>query len=162
VLVYAIARSWALNEFLAAFTAGVALSAVSAPMGEAFKPLGDLIAEVIKLAAILLFGALLAYEVGSVDRRDLAFVAAALLAVRPPALLLSLSATPLPWRERIAVAWFGPKGFASIFFGVMILRTAGGEADRVFRLIALVVAASIVVHSSSDVVVARALERRSR
>jgi len=57
---------------------------------------------------------------------------------------------------------FGPKGFASVFFGFLILGSGMPEADRLFRLVALVVAASIVAHSSTDVLVGRWLARPAK
>jgi NhaP-type Na+/H+ or K+/H+ antiporter len=58
-------------------------------------------------------------------------------------------------RETIAAAWFGPKGFASVFFAFLILHSDIPSGDEIFQLVAVVVTASIVAHSSTDVIVAR-------
>ena len=58
------------------------------------------------------------------------------------------------------------QGFASVVFGLLILKAAKSNAadwiwaDKLFHLIALCIAASILAHSSTDVIVARWLERR--
>lgn len=49
----------------------------------------------------------------------------------------------------------GPKGFASVFFALMILTSGIPHADATFRLLALTIAISMVAHSSTDVIVAR-------
>ncbi|MHB1923873.1 MAG: cation:proton antiporter, partial [Acidimicrobiales bacterium] len=57
------------------------------------------------------------------------------------------------------VAWFGPKGFASVVYGLMVLQSHNSRAERIFLLTVVTVAVSIVAHSSTDVVVARRLGR---
>lgn len=73
--------------------------------------------------------------------------------------MISLAASPLPQRERIPAAWFGPKGFASVVYGLLVLETGAPEAQEEFAVIAACVAMSIIVHGSSDVPVARWLTR---
>ena len=64
------------------------------------------------------------------------------------------------------MAWFGPKGFASVVYGLIVLDSGAQRADEMFHLVALAVVLSILAHSSTDVPIAhyfarqRALERR--
>jgi NhaP-type Na+/H+ or K+/H+ antiporter len=81
----------------------------------------------------------------------------AILLVRPAAMLLSLLRTPPPNRERAAAAWFGPKGFASVVYGLLALQAGIPAGEHVSDLVAVTIALSIVLHSSTDVPVARAL-----
>lgn len=160
LLVYALAKTLDLNEFLAAFTAGIALSASASRISERFRPTGMVAAETLKLAAVLLFGAILSSQFAVLPSlREWGVATAAVFVARPLALAPSLLMTMLGWRERLTVAWFGPKGFASIFFGILILGSGFSGADAVFRLIALTVAMSIVAHSSTDVPIAKWLDR---
>ena len=82
-------------------------------------------------------------------------VVLALVLVRPASLLLSLLRTRIDRREMGGVAWFGPKGFASVVYGLLVLSSGIPEADAVFRLVAVCIALSIVAHSSTDVPVAK-------
>jgi NhaP-type Na+/H+ or K+/H+ antiporter len=72
----------------------------------------------------------------------------------------------LGWRERAVAAWFGPKGFASVVFGLLILKEAEVgkmepmRADHLFHLVAVCIVGSIVAHSSTDVLIARWLGRQ--
>jgi sodium/hydrogen antiporter len=77
------------------------------------------------------------------------------LAVRPMALSIALLGSRIGWKEWAAAAWFGPKGFASVVYGLLVLESGVVGGDEMFHLIALVVVASILAHSSSDVIVAR-------
>ncbi|HEY3663882.1 MAG TPA: hypothetical protein VGL24_12085, partial [Chthoniobacterales bacterium] len=61
----------------------------------------------------------------------------------------------LDWRERLTAGWFGPKGFASVVYGLLLFQRDVPNANRLFHLIALVIAGSIIAHSSTDVLLAR-------
>ncbi len=58
--------------------------------------------------------------------------------------------------------WFGPKGFASVAYGLLILGTVSSRTstfvrnDRefIFHVIAIAIVISILAHSSTDVIVA--------
>jgi sodium/hydrogen antiporter len=83
------------------------------------------------------------------------FALLALLVVRPIALGIALFGSGLDWREQAAAAWFGPKGFASVVYGILILKAGIVRGDELFHLLAVVIAGSIIAHSSTDVMVAR-------
>jgi NhaP-type Na+/H+ or K+/H+ antiporter len=55
--------------------------------------------------------------------------------------------------------WFGPKGFASVVYGLLVLESAIPTADTVFHLVALTIVLSILLHSSTDIVVAKAFDQ---
>ena len=48
------------------------------------------------------------------------FAVLVLVLARPLALAFALLGSELDWREWVAAAWFGPKGFASVVFGLLI------------------------------------------
>jgi NhaP-type Na+/H+ and K+/H+ antiporter len=83
------------------------------------------------------------------------FACLVLFLTRPLALGVALFGSRLDWREWVAAAWFGPKGFASVVYGLLILNAGVERADLAFHLIALVTVMSIVAHSSTDVPMAR-------
>jgi NhaP-type Na+/H+ or K+/H+ antiporter len=144
------------NEFLAAFAAGVTLASTAARAQESFRPLGEPLSEILKLAALLLFGALMSPALlRTLDARDYLFATLVLVAARPLAIFLSLRGSGMTARETVAAGWFGPKGFASVFFGFLIVNSGIPGAERIFHLVALAIAMSIVAHSSSDVFIAR-------
>jgi NhaP-type Na+/H+ or K+/H+ antiporter len=144
------------NEFLAAFAAGVTVSTVSPAVEEAFNRFGELLTELLKLAALLAFGALISVkELSLLPWTAYVFMALALLAVRPAALAVALAGTGLPWREWVTAAWFGPKGFSSVTYALWVVTSNSVRKYEVYHLAALVIVASIVAHSSTDVPVAR-------
>jgi len=107
-------------------------------------------------AALLVFGALISPQfLTEISLSGYLFAALALLFVRPIALGIALVGSRLHWREMAAAAWFGPKGFASVVYGILILKAGLERGDDLFHLLAIVVVGSIIAHSSTDVVIAR-------
>lgn len=149
------------NLFLAAFTGGITMATVSPDLTHSFHRFGELIAELLKLAALLLFGALISLQhVTEISWPAYSFALLALLAVRPVAVLLALAGSGLPRAEKLSAGWFGPKGFASVVFALYVVKSGLPGMQTVFHLAALVITASIVLHSSSDILVARWFERQ--
>ncbi|HEX4147942.1 MAG TPA: cation:proton antiporter [Pirellulales bacterium] len=156
LLVYSLCEMANGNVFIATFAAGITLATVGPEVSKSFGELGDWVSELLKLAALLLFGGYFAMNVlHEVGWHGIAFALLTLVVVRPVALGLALLGSKMPWRERVAAAWFGPKGFASVVFGLLILKTDLPYRQHYFELIALTIVGSIVAHSSTDVLVAR-------
>jgi NhaP-type Na+/H+ or K+/H+ antiporter len=159
LLVLAIAQSTHANLFLAAFAAGITVATFGPRQRAAFEHVGELVAELLKLAALLVFGALISLEfLGEISWTGWVFALLAIFVARPVALSVSFLRSGLDMREQAAAMWFGPKGFASVVYGLLVLESGIAEADLIFHLVALTIVISIVLHSSTDVVVARAFD----
>lgn len=159
LLVLAIAQSTHANLFLAAFAAGITVATFGPRQRAAFEHFGELVAELLKLAALLVFGALISLEfLGEISWTGWVFALLAIFVARPVALWVSFLRSGLGMREQAAAMWFGPKGFASVVYGLLVLESGIAEADLIFHLVALTIVISIVLHSSTDVVVARAFD----
>jgi NhaP-type Na+/H+ or K+/H+ antiporter len=149
------------NLFLAAFAAGVTIATLAPELRDSFEEFGELVAELLKLVAILVFGALISPSfLGEIPVLGYVFAVLALVVARPGAIAVSFLGSRLPWPEQAAVAWFGPKGFASVVYGLIVLESGADRADEMFHLVALAVALSILAHSSSDVPIAHYFARR--
>ena len=162
LLVFAVCTQVHANAFLAAFTAGMTVATIGPAAQEAFHAFGEIVAELLKLAALLVFGALITLEVlhGGIGHHGYLFALIALFVVRPIALILALLGSQLTWPERLVAAWFGPKGFASVVLGLLIWQSGAPRASQLFHLLALTIAMSIVLHSSTDVIMARWLRKK--
>jgi NhaP-type Na+/H+ or K+/H+ antiporter len=160
-VVFAAASQLHVNEYLAAYTAGVSLATLASRYASATTELGDPIAEAIKLAAVLAFAAVLtAKQFVELGWRGWCFIAITLLCVRPLALSFALVRRSLTPREWLAVSWFGPKGFASIVYASLMVQHRVPQAVHMFDVITAVTAVSIVAHSSTDILVVSSFERQ--
>lgn len=156
LLVFCAASLSHANVYLAAYAAGITLATVSPRLRDEFHAFGDLIAELLKLAALLAFGALISPRfLGEIPASGYLFAGLVLFTVRITALEIALFKSGLSWRERLVAGWFGPKGFASVIYGLLVYQSGIVRADEVFHLAAIVIAGSIILHSSTDVVIAR-------
>jgi NhaP-type Na+/H+ or K+/H+ antiporter len=164
LLVLSICLVTGANLFLAAFSAGITVATAGPGFREEFEQFGELVSELLKLAAILVFGALITptFLFGEIAWTGWVFAVLAIVAARPLALLLSFLGTGLPAKEQLAAMWFGPKGFASVVYGLLVLESGIERSDELFHLIALVILLSILAHSSTDVLVARQFEKMPR
>lgn len=159
LLVLAISEATHANLFLAAFAAGITVATVGQRQRETFEEFGELVAELLKLAALLVFGALITPAfLGEIRFGGWVFAVLALVLARPLALVLALARSHLTMREQAAAAWFGPKGFASVVYGLLVLNSSVDSAGTIFHLVAITVALSILLHSSTDIVVARSFD----
>ncbi|HVU25796.1 MAG TPA: cation:proton antiporter [Opitutus sp.] len=156
LLTFSLASLLAVNEFIAAFAAGVTLATLRPPEKAEFNLFGEQVAEMLKLAALLVFGLVISPRfLAEIPVGGYVFAIGTLLFARPLGLGLALVRSQLDRRTKLTALWFGPKGFASVIYGLMVLRSGIDGADRMFHLIALVVIGSILAHSSTDVAVAR-------
>jgi sodium/hydrogen antiporter len=156
VVLYATCHLTGANPYLAAFAAGAVLASVNPASAHVFEPLGEALAEVSKFAALLVFGALLTPHLfAALSPGGYAVVVLAIVLVRPASVALALLRSGIERREMWVAAWFGPKGFASVVYGLMVLQAGIAHGEQAYTLIAVCIALSIAVHSSSDVPIAR-------
>ena len=160
LLVFSITSLTHANEFLAAFAAGITIATMSKSLEKEFQKFGELVTELLKLAGLLVFGALISPQfLSEISWNGYVLALFVLLFARPFALGIALLGSQLSFKEKVTVAWFGPKGFASVFFGLLILEAGVAQGDRLFHLVAIVIVGSIVAHSSTDVLVAQWFHR---
>jgi NhaP-type Na+/H+ or K+/H+ antiporter len=151
------------NGLIAAFVAGMALAAARHDVPEAFHGFSESLGAVFQIATFFAFGALVVDTDwdGSVWP-ILAFVAFALLVARPAAVLVSFLGVEMAWPNKLFIAWFGPKGVASMLFALFVLASTATHRSLVFDAAAYVILASILAHGLTDTVGARWIERRLR
>lgn len=156
IILYGLCHLTHANPYLAAFSAGAVLTSASPEAKAAFEPLGEALAELAKFAALLVFGALLTPQLfGDLSLGGYVAVFLAIVHIRPASLLISLIGTRFDRREKLVAAWFGPKGFASVVYGLLVLQSDIPHGQEAYTLIAVCIAASIIAHSSTDVPIAR-------
>ncbi|MGE0879583.1 MAG: cation:proton antiporter [Acidimicrobiia bacterium] len=151
------------NPFLASFTAGVTLGVVRPAYVEAFRPIGEGLSQLVKLGALFAFGLVFSHLIPeTITWRSVVFAVAVLIVVRPVALLVAFAGHRLDPVLFATASWFGPKGFASVTFSLLVLQRGIDNGERIFSYASQVVGLSILAHSSTDVVIARKLAAREQ
>ncbi|RPI26175.1 MAG: hypothetical protein EHM61_12420 [Acidobacteria bacterium] len=150
------------SGFLAAFAAGMTISALDVELCDCFAEYGGVTAEMLLLFTFVLLGGSLIWTGFSMtDGPILLFTAIAIL-IRTPVYLLSLSGSAVCRRGRLLIAWFGPSGLSSLLLILLPVFAGVSGSDRLFAICSLVVLASVVVHGGSPMLLAGAERRRAR
>ncbi|MFN8160691.1 MAG: cation:proton antiporter [Solirubrobacterales bacterium] len=148
------------NGLIAAFVAGIAMGAAERDVPEAFVAFSENVSAIFQVLTFFVFGALI---VATGYDRDIVplivFILFALLVARPVAVLLAFLWERMPSRLKAFVAWFGPKGVASMLFALLVLNSDAGSRALIFDVAAFTILASIVAHGLTDTVGTRWINR---
>jgi NhaP-type Na+/H+ or K+/H+ antiporter len=149
------------NGLIAAFVCGIALGASEREVPQGFVEFAENSSAILQVLTFFVFGGLI-YATGfhhSVPPLVL-FVVFTLFIARPVAVLLSFLRTGIPQSEKLFMAWFGPKGVASMLFALFVLKSDVGHNDLIFDTAAIAIIASILAHGLTDTIGAQWLARR--
>jgi sodium/hydrogen antiporter len=134
---------------LAAFAAGVAVTAFNQTLCDCFLDFGQVIAEMTMLLAFVLFGALLSTLLADVPLLPTLLLAVlAIFVIRPVAVLLVLRVgrAELSAYARRFIAWFGPRGLNSLLFALLVVAQGVPGGEELFAVVGVVVLVSVVAH----------------
>jgi len=149
------------NGLIAVFVAAITLGIRRPDLRQYVSEGIEEIAEITKLGIFTVFGSLLTVRGLTTDGWAAAVVVAAtFLIARPLALMAALLGTQLDWAAKAFMAWFGPKGVATIAFSLLLLGRHLHDGERIFNIAALAVVCSIVVHGATDIAGADWIARR--
>jgi NhaP-type Na+/H+ or K+/H+ antiporter len=139
------------NGFIAVFVCAITLGIRRPDVREVFEARADDIVEIVKLGIFVVFGALLTLDGLFADGwAAVAIALVTLLVARPVAVAIALTGTRVSRAALAFMAWFGPKGVATMTFSLLVLGSGIAAGERIFDLTALVVLCSIVAHGLSD------------
>ena len=149
------------NGLIAAFVCGIAMGATEREVPQGFVEFAENSSAILQVLTFFVFGALIVATGFHHHIPPLVlFVAFALLLARPVAVMLSFLRTGLPRSQKLFMAWFGPKGVATMTFSLFVLGEGVPGAERIFNLAALCVFASVLVHGLTDTPGSEWLARR--
>jgi len=139
------------NGLIAVFVCAITFGIRRPELRATFEARADDIVEIAKLGVFVVFGSLLTLDDLFADGwAAVGLVLVTLLLARPVAVWLALLGTRLRQDVIAFMAWFGPKGVATMTFSLLVLADEIPGNDQVFNLAALVVFTSILVHGLTD------------
>ena len=157
---YAAAEAVHGSGFLAAFAAGLTIAALDVELCDCFIEYGGVTAEMLLLFTFVIFGSSLIWSgFSGLDAPTVIFAVFAML-VRVPVYLLSLLGSNVKRRGRLIIAWFGPSGLSSLLLVLLPVFAGVPGSDRLFRVCALVVLISVVLHGTTPMLLARIARKR--
>ena len=152
ILAYTLAEMVGGNGFIAAFVAGLTLGATAR---EACGPLLDFSeteGQLLTLVVFMIFGGVVVWPVlRELHWLTLAYGAISLTAARMLAVAVSLIGSGLHARTVLFLGWFGPRGVASIVFGLMTLERVIAHREEIFGIVIATVLMSVFAHGLTAV-----------
>jgi NhaP-type Na+/H+ or K+/H+ antiporter len=152
---YASAEAVHGSGFLAAFCAGLTITALDVELCDCFLEYGQTTAEMTLLFTFILFGSSLIWQGLLVLNVTTVLFAVTVVLIRPIALLLSLSRTNLERRSCFLIAWFGPRGLSSLLLILVPVFAAVPGSEQLLVVCCLVVLLSVALHGGSLMLLSR-------
>ena len=139
------------NGFIAAFVAGMAFGTLDHHDDEAQLRFTEEAGTLLSLLVWFIFGAvMLVPGLEDVGWRDAVFALLALTVLRMVPVAIALAGTGLDRATVAFVGWFGPRGLASVVFGLIAVDSlAPSESKVVLAAVTLTVALSVLLHGVS-------------
>jgi NhaP-type Na+/H+ or K+/H+ antiporter len=151
------------NGFIGVFVAAIVIGVRRPDLREHFAARTEELVEVVKLGIFTVFGSLLTLHGLFADGwAAVAVVLGTFLLARPVAIWISLAGSGIDTAGKTFMAWFGPKGVATMAFSLLILSRQIEAGERIFDIAALAVFVSIFAHGLSDTPGTDWMARRSR
>jgi sodium/hydrogen antiporter len=140
------------NGFIAVFVAAIAFGIWRPDIRECFETRAEDVLEVVKLGVFLVFGAIFTFDTLFEDGwAAVAIVAFTLLVARPVAVFVALAGSrQVDTAGKAFMAWFGPKGVATMTFALFVLGSSAPDAGRMAGIAALTVFVSVLAHGLTD------------
>lgn len=134
------------SGFIASFVGGLAFNAFRPQRHELLRE-AESTGEVLSLLTWTVFGAVVVWQVAyQITWVSLAYAAASLTFIRMLPVFICLTGTKLRPTDRLFIGWFGPRGLASIVFGIIILDAGLPNTGVVEGTIVCTVLLSVVAH----------------
>ncbi|QBG34459.1 cation:proton antiporter [Litorilituus sediminis] len=153
ILAYAFAESVHGNGFIAAFCAGLFLGVHNELVRERIQEFGETEGQMLTLFVFLIFG--LAFVPTLAPYWDLMALFYALLSltvIRIIPVFICLIGSGLNNYSKLFIAWFGPRGIASILYLLIAIDQIGKQGnEKVFAIIVLTVLLSTFAHGMSAI-----------
>jgi sodium/hydrogen antiporter len=150
------------NGVIAVFVCAIVLGIRRPDLRRYFEQRADDIIEIVKLGVFVVFGALLTLDgLFAEGAAAVAIVVVTLLVARPVAVWVALAGTRLDTPTKAFMAWFGPRGVATMTYSLLVLASGIAVAEELFGVAALVVVCSILAHGLTDTPGSEWLARRS-
>ncbi|MFR9801201.1 cation:proton antiporter [Pseudonocardia sp. RS010] len=163
LLAYGGAAVFGANGFVAAFVAGVFFEPEARRLPPGTLHLVEDVGTLLSLALWFIFGALVNQTLarGAITWQVVLYALVALTLARMLPVAVSLVRTDVGRRDRLVLGWAGPRGIATLVFGMLafIDLPAGPQQELVLAVAVVTIVASIVIHGLSTGLVARSYGR---
>jgi len=154
IMAFVVADELGGNGYMSAFCAGMFFNADSKKTLERGQEFGEFLSQPLALFVFFVFGAtILPHYIEFITVPVVIFSFLSLTVLRMIPVIISLIGTKIPMREQVFMAWFGPRGIASILYFLLMVNNVPELKDQntIWATVILTVALSIFFHGVSAV-----------
>lgn len=153
ILAYSLAEWVHGNGFIAVYFSGLLLGVRTKEIRHRIHEFGEAESQIMVLFVFLLVGLILVpLSFPYWDMRALLYAFLSLTVIRILPVIISLKGTDLSNQLKWFIAWFGPRGIASVLYLLMMVIQLGTKGyERIISVITLTVLLSIFLHGISAV-----------
>ena len=160
---FAVAQFLGGSGFIAAFTGGLLFDVLTKQDRDEFLRAAEGTGDTLALITWVIFGsAVVGKAVGYFSWFDLLYAVLSLTLIRILPVFLVLSGTGMSTEDKLFVGWFGPRGLASIVFGVIVLNANLPNSGPIAVTVVCTIMLSILAHGITANPWARAYGERRR
>ena len=135
------------SGFIACFTGGLMFGALAKEHKHAVLEGAEATGEAFSMITWIIFGAAVVFNhPGTVDWRVVVYAVLSLTVVRMLPVFLCLSGLGVRTDAKLFIGWFGPRGLASIVFGVIVLGANLPGGGTIIATTVVTVTLSVLVH----------------
>ena len=150
VCAYASAVALGGNGFISAFVGGLAFGTTAGRPGQSLVPFVEETGALASLLVWLAFGAIAVVPAMDVlTWQAVVYAVLSVTVVRMVPVTVALAGARLGRPTVALVAWFGPRGLASVVFALLALEELGGAANGAVSVITVTVLLSVVAHGAT-------------
>jgi NhaP-type Na+/H+ or K+/H+ antiporter len=151
------------SGFIAAFSGGLLFGALAKQHREEFLLAAEGTGDTLALITWVIFGsAVVGQALGYFSWLDLVYAVLSLTLIRMLPVFLSLSGMGVSTEGKLFMGWFGPRGLASIVFGVIVVNAKLPNSGSIAMTVVCTIILSILAHGITANPWAKAFGERRR
>ena len=158
---FAVAQSLHGSGYIAAFVGGLLFGFMAKKATHRLVLASEGLAETLALLTWFVFGAaVIGRYIELFTWEMLVYAVLSLTVIRMLPIFVSLTGTGQSPESKVFLGWFGPRGLASIVFGIIVLEKGVAESQFIAAVVAVTVILSLVAHGVSANPLARLMGQK--
>ena len=158
---FAVAQVLGGSGFIAAFAGGLLFGWLAKEHKHRLLLAAEGTGDTLALLTWVVFGvAVVGHSIGSISWSVLLYAVLSLTLIRMLPVFLVLTGTGLRTDEKLFMGWFGPRGLASIVFGVIVLNDKLPGGDILTMTVVSTIVLSVIAHGLSAIPLVAMLRAR--
>ena len=147
---FAVAQSLHGSGYIAAFVGGLLFGFMAKKATHRLVLASEGLAETLALLTWFIFGAaVIGRYIDLFTWEMLVYAVLSLTVIRMLPIFVSLAGTGQSTESKLFLGWFGPRGLASLVFGIIVLEKGVAESKFIATVVAVTVILSLVAHGVS-------------